>query len=433
VARTRNDELFLLVVLALGLGTAALTQAVGLSLALGAFLAGLLISASDYAHETLVRLLSLRDAFVALFFVTIGALVDPATVLANLPLLGAMILLIVPGKFLTRTLIVWAFRYPLSTALRVGVGLTQIGEFSFILVQVARSAGHVGAEIYTTTLAASLITILINAALVRYAVPWIERLPARHAIEPEPGPEPPRAHVTICGFGRVGSAVGEALDTFDVPYTVIERDPDVVKALRQRGVTAVFGDAAHRQILVRAGIERASLVVVALPELSSAQLAIRIVHALRPDTPILARAHRAREADHLRALGATEVIQPEVEAGATLIRHALARLALPKERTLDYLSRFRMMDTPDRAPVAPNEALPEVREIVLPPGTFADQSLREARIRERFGVTVVGISRRGETVLNPPPDAILRAGDRLRVFGLREQLEGFAERAADDD
>jgi CPA2 family monovalent cation:H+ antiporter-2 len=236
----------------------------------------------------------------------------------------------------------------------------------------------------------------------------------------------------ICGFGRVGSAVGEAFDTFDVPYTVIERDPDVVKALRQRGVTAIFGDAAHREILVEAGLQHATLVVLTVPEIASARLGVRAVRALRPDTPILARAHHAREADHLRELGATEVIQPEVEAGATLIRHALARLALPKERTLDYLSRFRMMDTPDPAPVAPNEALPEVREIVLPPGTFADESLREARIRERFGVTVVGIRRGGETVLNPPPDAILRAGDRLRVFGLRDQLDAFAERAADD-
>ncbi|HXJ81518.1 MAG TPA: cation:proton antiporter [Candidatus Methylomirabilis sp.] len=173
VARTGNSELFLLVALAIGLGTAAVTQTVGLSLALGAFLAGLIISDSDHAHETLARLLPLRDVFVAMFFVTIGALVDPGPLLANLPLLGMMVVLIVAGKFVIWTLVVWLFRYPRSTALRVGAGLTQIGEFSFILVQVARTAGQVGDEVYSATLAASLLTILINALLVRYLPAWL--------------------------------------------------------------------------------------------------------------------------------------------------------------------------------------------------------------------------------------------------------------------
>jgi CPA2 family monovalent cation:H+ antiporter-2 len=168
VARMRSDEMLLLVALAVGLGTAALTQAVGLSLALGAFLAGLLISGSDYAHDTMARLLPVRDTFVALFFVTIGTLIDPRTVLANLPLLGVMLALIILGKLVIWTAVVWLFRYRLATALVVAVGLTQIGEFSFILVQAARSAGHVGADVYTATLAAALLSILLNAALVRY-------------------------------------------------------------------------------------------------------------------------------------------------------------------------------------------------------------------------------------------------------------------------
>ena len=168
VARMRSDEMLVLVALAIGLGTAALTQALGLSLALGAFLAGLLVSNSDRAHDTIARLLPVRDAFVALFFVTIGTLIDPRTVLTNLPLLGVMLALIVVGKLVIWTLVVWLFRYPLRTALVVAVGLTQIGEFSFILVQAARSAGHVGADVYTATLLAALLSILLNAALVRY-------------------------------------------------------------------------------------------------------------------------------------------------------------------------------------------------------------------------------------------------------------------------
>jgi CPA2 family monovalent cation:H+ antiporter-2 len=173
VARMQNDEMLLLVALAIGLGTAALTQAVGLSLALGAFLAGLLVSSSDHAHAAMPRLLPLRDAFVALFFVTIGTLIDPRTVIGNLPLLGVMLALVIAGKFVIWAAVVWLFRYPSRTALLVAVGLTQIGEFSFILVQAARSAGHIGDEVYSATLAAALLSILVNAALVRYAPAWI--------------------------------------------------------------------------------------------------------------------------------------------------------------------------------------------------------------------------------------------------------------------
>src|SRR2546425_4820706 len=168
VAKTRNDELFLLVALAVALGAAAITQAAGLSLALGAFLAGLLINESDYAHETLARLLPLRDAFVALFFVTIGVLIDLRVVVEHLPLLGVLVGLIVLGQWAIWTTVSLIFRQPLSTALLIGVGLCQIGEFSFILVQMERQAGHVGADVYSATPAASLVPLLLNAALVRF-------------------------------------------------------------------------------------------------------------------------------------------------------------------------------------------------------------------------------------------------------------------------
>jgi len=292
VARMRSDEMFLLVALAVGLGTAALTQAAGLSLALGAFLAGLIINGSEYAHETFARLLPLRDVFVALFFVTIGALIDPGSLVANVPLLGTMVVMVVIGKLVLWTLVVWLFRQSLWTALLVGVGLTQIGEFSFILVQVARGAGHVGPEIYNATLAAALITILINAALVRVAPAAIARLRGVAEAEVVSGTERGEVdHVVLCGFGRVGSAVGEALETFDMRYVVIERDLDIVRGLRSRGVPCLFGDAAQARLLEGAHVAGASLVLVALPEMDRARRVVRGVRALSPHVPVLARAH----------------------------------------------------------------------------------------------------------------------------------------------
>jgi CPA2 family monovalent cation:H+ antiporter-2 len=430
VARTRNQELFLLVALALALGMAAVTEAAGLSLALGAFLAGLLISDSDYAHELLARVLALRDVFVALFFVTVGALIDPATVVRSLPLLGVIVGLIVVGKLLTRTGVVWAFGYPISTAVLVGVGLTQIGEFSFILVQVARKAGHIGDDVYNATLAAALITILINAALVRYAPRWLGR--ARLGDDAAAGDVEPAsretAAVVVCGYGRVGSAVAEALETFETRYVAIETDPDIVKGLRARGITAVFGDAAHHGVLSAAHAHAARLAVVAIPQSDRTELVVRQLRRMNARMTILARSDRSEARERLMAAGATEVIQPELEAASTLIRHALKSLDLPRERALEYLGRFR--DAMDASPVAASDEapLPQVQEITIDAGRLADQSLRDARVRERYGVTVTAITRAGgEMIQHPSADTLFRAGDRVRVFGLPQQVADLIE------
>jgi CPA2 family monovalent cation:H+ antiporter-2 len=167
VSRMGNEELYLLVVLALGFATAAVTQAVGLSLALGAFLAGLIVSESGTTRKMLDKLLPLRDAFVALFFVTIGALVDPRVLISKPSLWGTIVILTILGKFVVWTAVVWLFRYPPRTALLVGLGLTQIGEFSYVLVRVARDAQLVTNDVYHATLAASVITILLNGLLMR--------------------------------------------------------------------------------------------------------------------------------------------------------------------------------------------------------------------------------------------------------------------------
>jgi CPA2 family monovalent cation:H+ antiporter-2 len=428
VARTQNDELFLIVALTIGLGTAALTQAVGLSLALGAFLGGLLVANSDYSHEALARLLPLRDVFVAVFFVTVGALIDPRSVLDNVPLLGVMLALILVGKLVIWTAVVRVFGYPLSTALLVGAGLTQIGEFSYILVQVARDAGHIGSDVYNATLAASLLTILINAPVVRHAPRWLTALGFVESarVRRARAAEAERAgHVVLCGFGRVGSAVGEALATFGLRYTVIERDPDVVRGLVTRGVPALYGDAGRRDTLERAGTRDAALVIIALPDFAHARLAIRAARMLNEAAPMLVRAHSRAESDTLRREGASEVIQPELEAAGTLIRHALARLQLPKTLALDYLERFRdAMESAQARPVR-SEAMPEVREVAVSSDGVADQSLRESRIRERFGVTVVAVVKAGDIILNPPPDTVLRPGDRVRLFGLPGEIDRF--------
>ena len=435
VARTRDQELFLLVALAIGLGTAAVTQALGLSLALGAFLAGLLISTSDFAHETLARLLPLRDTFGAFFFVSVGALINPAAVVAVLPLLLAIVGLVVVGKMIVRTAVVRAFGESPWTAVLAGLGLAQIGEFSFVLVHAARDAGHIGAEVYQATLAASLTTIVLNAVLVQALPRYVGRLRAvgRAPEETAAAAGTLTGHVILCGYGRVGSAVAEALETFGVRYVAIDNDPDAVRGLRGRGIPSLFGDAGNRRLLHEAGAAHAALAVVALPQADQVRDAVRHLRALNPGVPILARSHERSHHQRLREAGATEVIQPELEAATTLIRHALRTLALPRERVLAYLEQYReaLQLTPGGYG-PPTERLPEPHEVVLGPGPLTDRTLRDARVRERFGVTVIAVTRAdGSLVLHPSADTILRPGDRVRLFGLPEQVADLLAQADD--
>jgi CPA2 family monovalent cation:H+ antiporter-2 len=224
----------------------------------------------------------------------------------------------------------------------VGLWLTQIGEFSFVLVQVARNSGLVGGNVYNATLAASLVTILVNAAQVRYLPNWIGQLRlARHAAARTAFARELENHVVLCGFGRIGGEVGTALDAFRIPYVVIEIDPDIVETLRSRGISCLFGDATHERLLHEAHIRTSSLVILALPDASKNQLVIRRIRHQNLPVPILARAHSRRDYETLLEAGASEIIQPELEASATLIRHALDYLKVPADLRSGYLDRFR--------------------------------------------------------------------------------------------
>lgn len=437
VARTQRRELFFIVVLAICLGTAALTQAMGLSLALGAFVAGIIISGSEYAHEAMAHLFPLRDSFVALFFVTLGLLVDPHLLLSNLSIAAIMVALILFGNFAVWTAVVRVFGHPIWMALTVAAGLTQIGEFSFLLVRVARNSGIVSADVYNATLAASLLTILVNAALVRFIPGQLVRLRiARHGLtfKEERREEILANHVVLCGFGRVGSAVGAALETFQVRYVVIEIDPDISTALRMRGIPCIFGDAAHPHILDRAFASAASLVIVTLPDADRARVTIASVRRANAKVPILARAHGRPDYEILIRAGATEIIQPELEASATVIRHAFSYLRFPDERVRTYLRGFReAMDVLQEKPPISAGPVPEVRAVTLADSSLVGRSLREARLREQYGVSVVAISRlSGEILLDPPADTILLRYDVLRLVGLTEQIQALVEATSAD-
>jgi CPA2 family monovalent cation:H+ antiporter-2 len=443
VARTRNFELFILVALALSLGTAVGTAQLGLSPAMGAFLAGLIIGESDFVHETLARILPLRDLFVALFFVSLGMLINPAIILENLPLHAPLVALVIAAKGLLRGWIVYLFRYPVRVAFLVTLGFTQIGEFSFVLARLGASLGAISYANYNVLLATALLSIFVSTFLFRLAHPWWTWLSARL-----PGLEPPPegltsgvlsetaspGHVILCGYGRIGSAVGTALERFNIPQVVIESDRQILAQLKDRSIPVIYGDAANERVCHAAHPDTATLAVIALPDAFHARQAFRNLKRLNPQLPIIARAHWDEEREELFREGVTEVIQPEFEGSIEMIRHALAHVGIPALDMESYLHQLRqqrysrlLQEWLQRED--PTGKLQKIQEIEISAGgAFSGHSLRECQIRERTGVSVIQVRHKaGEITANPSPDTVLQPGDRVVVMGSPRQLIEFLE------
>lgn len=428
IARTRSTELFLLAVVGLAVGTAGFTAQMGLSLALGAFLAGLVVSESEFAHETLSRVLPLRDVFVAVFFVSVGMLLDPGTLMEQAGLILGMVLLVAVGNALVWTGVVRAAGYPSRIAALCGVGLAQMGEFSYLVAGAARSHGLLPEPLYEAILAASLLTILLNALTFRHRPAWLERFLGMHRGTPKVvsrGTDRLTGHVVLCGFGRVGREVADALDAFGIPYAAVDLDPEALQVARTRGAQAVFGDVANPLALRRAGAERARLAVVAVPDFGVAYRCVRTLRDLNPNLPVLARVHRSRYRALLLEAGATEVIQPEVEAALTIVRHSLDRLGIDHEAGREYLKRARA-HWPEALRAEESAEGLQVREVVVHNPALVHRSLRRARLAERTGALLASLTHPdGREIRNPGPEEILLKGDRLLAIGEPAQLDAL--------
>jgi CPA2 family monovalent cation:H+ antiporter-2 len=349
VARTGHRELFTLAVLVVALGVAVVAAfAFDVSLALGAFLAGVAISESDLSHQAAAEALPLRDAFAVLFFVSVGMLFDPSFILREPLLVAAVVALIVVRKWLVSSAIVLVLGYPIRTSLIVGAGLAQIGEFSFVLSEVDRQLGVLPANAHDLLIAAALITITLNPVLFRSVEPIAERLrdvPLFRAFEErragalahlERGREEKlQRHAVVVGHGRVGSLVSNALKRRNMEVLVVEQDRRIVEDLRAAGTAAVYGDAGHELVIERAHLERAILLVVALRDPQTSRRVVQIARAANERIGIVARAHTRDAADFLRKAGANEVVLGEEELAIEMTGYALHRLGVsPQEIAL---------------------------------------------------------------------------------------------------
>jgi CPA2 family monovalent cation:H+ antiporter-2 len=341
VARTGSRELFTLCVVAAALGIAYGSSALfGVSFALGAFFAGMVLRESALSYRAAEESLPLRDAFAVLFFVSVGMLFDPRVLLEQPLQVLAVVAVIVFGKSLAALLLVLAFRYPLNTALTVSASLAQIGEFSFILAGLGVGLGVLPAQGQSLILAGAIISIALNPLLFQAIEPLQTWLLARsqraRALERRDDPlaelpagvasETLTQHVVLAGYGRVGRHIAESLAARDMMLVIVEQQREVVESLRARGAHAVVGDAADAATLIQAHVARARLLAVALPDAFQVRKMIGIARTLNPRIRIVARSHSAEEAELLRREPGVVVLEGERELALSMIRHVESAL-----------------------------------------------------------------------------------------------------------
>jgi CPA2 family monovalent cation:H+ antiporter-2 len=340
IARTGSRELFTLCVIATAISIAYIAAKLfGVSFALGAFFAGMMMRSSDFSHRAAEESLPLREAFAVLFFVSVGMLFDPM-VLLNHPLqVFAVVGIIIFGKTIAAAVLVLAFRYPLNTALIVSVSLAQIGEFSFILAGLGVSLGLLPIAGQNLILAGALISIAVNPLLFKIIEPlqsWISsksRVARILAAPADPLAELPTAtdqkylsnQVVLVGYGRVGQRIGEVLLKNNIPFVVVEQNREIVEDLREKQITAVFGDASEPEVLIQAHITHARMLVVATPNAFETLQMIKIAHALNPKLDVLVRTHNKEEGVLLKQEKVGKIFLGEDELGKSMSKHVLRR------------------------------------------------------------------------------------------------------------
>ncbi|MBI4524325.1 MAG: cation:proton antiporter [Deltaproteobacteria bacterium] len=444
VARLRNRELFILFVVFFSLGTAWLTSQFGLSLALGAFIAGLVISELEYSHQIVSDILPLRDCFTGIFFISIGMLLDVGFLFTDVSTpVGAFVALVAIKALVVLGIFGWLYR-----SLRLGVvlalSLAQVGEFSFILAAVGREHGLVTAAGEQLFLAATILSMIASPFLVQWAHGLAFRfeemlrpesagtLPEGEGGEENRGPS--TGHVIVIGYGLNGQNLTRVLKEVGIAYRILDMDPDVVRRARTAGEPIWFGDGTRPEVLRQLGIQDARVVVAAISDRVGTARIVSQARRLRPDVYLIVRTRYLAEIEHLDQLGANQVIPEEFETSVEIFARVLQEYHVPRNvislqvelirkehygtlrglhlqgKRLDELSRFLAGTTADT--------------FLIPEGSpVIGKSLEEIDLRSRAGVTLISVVRGGESIYNPGREFLLAAGDVLVLLGSHKALD----------
>ncbi len=439
VARRKSTELFMLNVLLVILAMAFLTSLAGLSLALGAFLAGMLISETEYRYRVEDEIKPFRDVLLGLFFVTVGMMLDPQLVLDNAWQVLALLALLVGFKFALVGLLARAFGSPAGTALRTALALAQGGEFGFVLLAQAGALGVVGEALGQPLLAAMVLSMiatpfLINASnriVLRFAgSEWMLRSLEMHrvavqALETE-------RHVIILGYGRNGQHVARLLESEGVRYVALDLDPERVREAALAGDTVVFADSSRREALIAAGVLRAAAVVVTFAESAESVRAVAHVLSLNPSVPVIARAREDADIARLTAAGASEIVPEALESGLMLASHTLVWVGVPLSRVVRRVRAVRdeqygllrgLFRGASEEAEGAEAAQPRLHSVTLAGNARALGQPLDVAALEELGVQVRAVRRPGERKRLSPQDAgVLQPGDVVVLLGVPDLL-----------
>lgn len=440
IASWNSRELFLLAITAIGLGVGYVTYLFGLSFALGAFVAGMVLSESDYGHQALSDIIPVRDLFGLLFFVSVGMLFDPMFLLENALTILALVVVVSLGKGLIFGGLAVAFGYGNIVPLAVGLGLFQMGEFSFVLARVGLNTDSIDADLYSLVLTAAVVTMVMTPIVSSLATPlyglrqrWFKHEPLQTINLPATGL---RDHVVIAGGGRVGQYVAQVLQRLGQAFVIVELDHRRVMQAREEGFPVIFGDASQAVVLEATRIEAASVVLVTTPDIITTGAIVDQVRHLSPGVHIVARAEGVEQMRALHEQGVYEVVQPEFEAGLEITRQALLHLNTPATDIQSFTDAVRQeLYSPLYQAHHDYQALAHLQDAsrllqliwvnITDESKLAGRTIQDLEIRSRTGVTIVGVMREGKLVPNPGPDHRFAAGDVAAVLGDFEQRAAF--------
>ncbi len=437
VARRKSEELFMLNLLLITLGLAWLTEQAGLSLALGAFVAGMLVAETEYKHQVETDIRPFHDVLLGLFFITIGMKLDWRPVIDQWLLVLLLTTLPVIAKAALVAALAWIFRTTPGVAVRTGLYLAQAGEFGFVLLTLGAEQGLIAPVWMSPVLASMVLSMLATPFLIMYSDTIVNRLVssdwllqsvaltsiAKKSIATQ-------GHVIICGYGRSGQNLARLLDKERIPYMALDLDPDRVRMAAAAGQSVVFGDAARAQSLMAAGLARAAAVVVSYPDTASAMRILGHVQAHAPKVPVVVRTVDDTDLDKLRAAGATEVVPEAIEGSLMLAGHALALVGVPMQRVVRITrdardARYGLLrgyfhgaddDTVDELQQA------RLLSVSLPTaGHCVGQSLAQLAMHA-IGVQVVSVRRHSGGVVDASDELLLGGGDTLVLSGTPEAL-----------
>lgn len=443
VVSTRSRELFVITIIILCLGTALITSELGLSLALGAFLAGIVISESEYAAQAISDILPFKESFTGLFFISIGMLININFLRANLWTISGIVVVIILLKIITSAVSASVSGQTLQNSIQTGFYLSQIGEFSFVLAVAGKNYGLITEEIYQFFLSASVLTMITTPFVIRASSPaavWFisralfNRLERRRRVEEKEGvPARRSGHVIITGFGINGRNLAHVLRDSDIQYAVLEMNNNTVRKMKRMGEPIYYGDGTSSEILHKLGIHSAKVLVVAISDAPATRRIVQIARKENPELHIIVRTRYVAEVDHLMESGANEVIPEEFETSVEIFSRVLHHYNIPRNVISEHIENIRKdCYLVLRGVALPRKDLTERQELLNGMETetwlVRDRSgaiglsLRDLNLRVETGATIIAVKRKDTVHHNPSSDFVVQEGDILLFIGKKEDI-----------